>query len=164
VVCKRPIAWCVRSWWKCMQKGKLGWDMNICYCYEIFVNSGPYDVFCPKWTHSFTIISGNLLHRIDQKKKTKWFQRSSSGNDCFELTHLLQSHNRVNWIFLWYFSEFSLIRCVQPELDKLLCDNIWQSSAQNRSKEGKTKAFQTCSSCNACFELTHLLRSSNRVF
>jgi len=43
--------------------------MNICYCYEIFVNSGPEGVFGPKWTNSFTIISGNLLHRIDQKKE-----------------------------------------------------------------------------------------------
>jgi len=48
--------------------------MNICYCYEIFVNSGPYGVFCPKWTNSFTIISGNLLHRIDQKRKNKYFK------------------------------------------------------------------------------------------
>ena len=66
--------------------------MKICYFNEIFVNS----VFCPNWTNSFTIISGNLLHRIDQKKEKKIFQTCKGGNACFELPHLLKSHNRVN--------------------------------------------------------------------
>jgi len=43
--------------------------MKFFYFYEIFVNSSPYGVFCPNWTNSFTIISDNLLHRIDQKKE-----------------------------------------------------------------------------------------------
>jgi len=106
----------------------------------------------------------SVAQNLSKKGKTKCFQTRIGGNACFELTHLLQSHDRVNWIFLWYFSEFLPIRCVWPKLDKLLYDSIWQSSAQNRSKEGKTKWFQTCSSCNACFEFTHLLQINNRVF
>jgi len=43
------------------------------------------------------------------------------------------------------------MRCVWPKLNQLLHDNIWQYAAQNRSKEGKTKWYQTCSSGNACF-------------
>ena len=41
---------------------------------------------------------------------------------------------------------------------------MWQSAAQNRSKKGKIKWFQTCSSGNACFQLTHFLQSSNGFF
>jgi len=70
VVCNKPIACCVQTGGSTCKKSKLGWDMKICYFYEIFVNS----VFCPNWTNFFTIISGNLLHRIDQKKKKKYFK------------------------------------------------------------------------------------------
>jgi len=43
--------------------------MKIFYFYEMLVNSRPYGVFCTNWKNSFTIISGNLLHRIDRKKE-----------------------------------------------------------------------------------------------
>jgi len=61
------------------------------------------------------------------------------------------------------FCEFWQLRCVLPKVDKFLYDNIWQSVAQNRSKKGKRKLIRTCSRGNACFELTHLLESHNRV-
>ena len=36
-----------------------------------FVTSCPSGVFGPNWTNSFSIISGNLLHRIDKKRKNE---------------------------------------------------------------------------------------------
>jgi len=39
------------------------------YLCDILVNSRPSGAFGPKWTNTFMIISGNLLHRIDQNKE-----------------------------------------------------------------------------------------------
>jgi len=33
----RPMSWCVRSWWKDMQKSTVGWDTLFLWCFcEIF--------------------------------------------------------------------------------------------------------------------------------
>jgi len=61
------------------------------------------------------------------------------------------------------FCEFLPIRYVWPKLDKFIYDNVWQSVTRNRSEKGKIKWFQTCSSRDACSELTHLSQSHNRV-